>query len=75
MGRKSKIAVIAAVLVAAMVGVSNDATRLSAQVYLVARLAHYVVYAAGIPVVRTPAFLAGSIATLVIAVEVLIGAP
>jgi uncharacterized MAPEG superfamily protein len=51
------------VLVAATVGISNGATRLSTQVYLVARLAYYVVYAANIPVVRTPAFLIGSIAS------------
>ena len=61
------------VIVAAIVGVSTEATVLSARIYVAARLAHYVIYAAGIPVIRTPAFLAGSIATLVIAVEVLLG--
>jgi uncharacterized MAPEG superfamily protein len=63
------------VIVAAIVGVSTKATVLSAQIYVAARLAHYVIYAFGIPVIRTFAFLAGSIATLVIAMEVLLRAP
>jgi uncharacterized MAPEG superfamily protein len=44
------------VLVGAMIDVSTKATVLSAQIYVVARLAHYVIYAAGIPVLRTLAF-------------------
>jgi len=36
------------------------------QVYFVARLVHYVVYAAGVPVVRTLAYFAGLAATLVV---------
>jgi uncharacterized MAPEG superfamily protein len=59
------------VLIAAMIGVSTPATVLAAQVYLVARLAHYVIYAAGIPVARTLAFVIGVGATLVIAAAVL----
>jgi uncharacterized MAPEG superfamily protein len=59
------------VLTAALVGVSTPATVLAAQVYLGARLTHYVVYAAGIPVVRTLAFGVGVAATLVIAAAVL----
>ena len=57
------------VLVGAIIDVSTKATVLSAQIYVVARLAHYVIYAAGIPVLRTLAFLAGACATLVIAVS------
>ncbi len=59
------------VIVAALMGVSTPATVLAAQVYLGARLVHYVVYSAGIPVVRTLAFVTGSVATLVIAAAVL----
>ncbi len=59
------------VLVAAIVEVSTSATVLSAQVYVAARLAHYVIYAAGIPVVRTLAFLAGACATLIIGIVLL----
>ena len=59
------------VLVAAVAGVSTPATMLAAKTYLVARLVHYVVYAAGIPVVRTLAFAAGCVATLVFALALL----
>jgi len=59
------------VIVAALVGVSTPATILAAQVYLGARLIHYVVYTAGIPVVRTLAFGVGFAATLVIAIALL----
>jgi uncharacterized MAPEG superfamily protein len=59
------------VLVAAIVQVSTRATILSAQVYVAARIAHYVIYAAGVPVVRTLAFLIGACATLIIAITLL----
>jgi uncharacterized MAPEG superfamily protein len=59
------------VLVAAIVEFSTPVTVLSARIYLVARLAHYVIYVAGIPVVRTIAFLAGACATLAIAIALL----
>lgn len=59
------------VLVAAIVEVSTSATILSARIYVAARMAHYVIYAAGVPVVRTVAFLVGACATLVIAAALL----
>jgi uncharacterized MAPEG superfamily protein len=59
------------VLVGAIIEVSTKATVLSAQIYVAARLAHYVIYAAGIPIVRTLAFLAGACATLAIAIALL----
>jgi uncharacterized MAPEG superfamily protein len=59
------------VLVAAIVEVSTKTTVLSAQVYVASRLAHYVIYTAGIPIVRTLAFLTGACATLVIAIALL----
>ena len=62
------------VIAAAIVDVSTRTTVLAAQIYVAARLAHYVIYTLGIPVIRTLAFLAGSIATLAIAIEVLLGA-
>ncbi|MEW9623372.1 MAPEG family protein [Rhodanobacter geophilus] len=58
------------VIVAALLGVSTPATVVASKLYLGARLAHYVVYAAGIPVVRTLAFVVGLGATLAIAVAV-----
>lgn len=59
------------VIIAALVGVSTPATILASKIYLGARLVHYVVYTAGIAVVRTLAFLVGVGATLVIAGAVL----
>jgi uncharacterized MAPEG superfamily protein len=59
------------VVIAAMIGVSTPATILAAKAYLGARLVHYVVYAAGIPVLRRLAFMVGVGATLVFAVAVL----
>jgi len=59
------------VLVAAIVEVSTKATVLSAQIYVAARLAHFLIYTAGVPIVRTLAFLIGACATLVIAMALL----
>ncbi|RQZ88798.1 MAPEG family protein [Burkholderia cepacia] len=59
------------VLMCAMTGTSGPATVFAAKLYLGARLVHYAVYAAGIPVVRTIAFLAGFAATLTFAVALL----
>lgn len=62
------------VLIAALVGVSTPATVFAAKLYLAARLVHYLVYAAGIPVVRTLSFVTGVGATLVF-VAALLGQP
>jgi uncharacterized MAPEG superfamily protein len=61
-------------IIAALIGVSTPATVFAARLYLAARLVHYVVYAAGLPVVRTLAFVTGVGATLVIAASVLVHA-
>lgn len=59
------------VLIAAQIGVSTPATVFAAKLYLAARLVHYVVYAAGIPVLRTLAFVVGAGATLIFAAVLL----
>jgi uncharacterized MAPEG superfamily protein len=59
------------VLITALAGVSTPATVLAAKTYLVARLVHHVVYAAGIPVVRTLTCAVGFVATLVFAITLL----
>ena len=59
------------VIIAALDGVSTPTTVVASKVYLGARLVHYVVYTAGIPVVRTLAFMAGVGATVAIAAAVL----
>lgn len=55
------------VLAAALVGISTPATVFAAKTYVTSRLAHYIVYAAGVPMLRTLAFFAGVGACLVIA--------
>jgi uncharacterized MAPEG superfamily protein len=59
------------VIILALTGVSTPTTIAAAKTYLGARLVHYVVYAAGIPVVRTLAYAVGVGATLAIAAAVL----
>src|SRR5215469_13938626 len=54
------------VVILALTGASTPATILASKTYLGARLVHYVVYAAGIPIIRTLAFAAGFAATLTI---------
>jgi len=54
------LAVFAAlVLIAQAVGVSNAATAMACQVYLWARVVHYLSYTARIPWVRTVSFVVG----------------
>ena len=47
------------VLVAHALGISNSVTAGAAMVYFWARLAHYVVYTMGLPIVRTLSFAVG----------------
>lgn len=59
------------VVILALTGASTPATVLASKTYLGARLVHYVVYTAGIPVIRTLAFAAGFAAMFAIAGAVL----
>jgi len=59
------------VVILALTGTSTPATILASKTYLGARLIHYIVYAAGIPVIRTLVFVTGVGATLVIATTML----
>lgn len=66
------LAIIApAVLVAHALNISTPATQSAVMVYFFARLVHYVVYTAGIPVVRTLAFAAGVACQLAVLLAVL----
>lgn len=49
----------ALVIVAHLIGASNDTTGLGASIFFCARLAHATVYIAGVPFLRTVAFFAG----------------
>ena len=66
------LVVFAAVVLAAVAaGVSTPLTATAAMIYFFARLVHYVVYAAGVPVARTLAFIVGLLCQIAIALEVL----
>ena len=59
------------VLILDTLGRSTNATILACAIYFWARLAHAIVYALGLPVFRTLAFLVGFAAQAVLAVSVL----
>jgi uncharacterized MAPEG superfamily protein len=59
------------VLVVAITGANTPTTATAAQIYLAARLVHYVVYVLGIPIIRTLAFVVGLVCTLTIVSSVL----
>jgi uncharacterized MAPEG superfamily protein len=59
------------VLIAHLLGISNGATKAAVVVYFFARLAHYVVYSAGIPAARTLTFTAGWLAQIAIIASIL----
>ena len=59
------------VLTAHVLGISNGATKAAVVVYFFARLAHFVVYSAGIPAARTLTFTAGWLAQIAIIASIL----
>ena len=59
------------VLTAHVLAISTPATRMAAVVYFAARLVHFVVYTAGVPLGRTLAFTVGWGAQMVILASVL----
>ena len=58
-------------LTAQVLNVSTPATRMAAAVYFFARLAHFLVYTAGVPVARTLAFAVGWAAQIAILASIL----
>lgn len=59
------------VIVVAAFGFSNPLTVMAAQLYFGARLAHFVIYVLGVPVLRTLAFAAGFAAQVILALVIL----
>ena len=59
------------VLATHALGVGTSLTATMCMVYFVARLAHFIVYTAGIPVARTLTFAAGFAAQLILALNLL----
>lgn len=62
---------VPAVLTAHLLNISTPATRAAVVVYFFARLIHFLVYTAGVPVMRTLTFAAGWGAQLVIIASIL----
>jgi uncharacterized MAPEG superfamily protein len=62
---------VPAVLTAAFLHLSTPATRMAVVAYFFARLAHFIVYTTGIPVMRTLMFTVGWVAQLVILLSIL----
>ena len=62
---------VPAVLVAHVLNISTPATRMAVVVYFLARLVHFIVYTAGVPVARTLAFAVGWAAQMVILLSIL----
>ncbi len=62
---------VPAVLTAHALNISTPATRMAVIAYFLARLVHFLVYTAGIPVARTLTFTVGWIAQIVILVSIL----
>jgi len=59
------------VLVAHLTGIDNGMTLLGCQLYFWARLAHYLIYTAGIPVLRTLSFAVAVAGQVLIAIELI----
>ena len=62
---------VPAVLAAALLQISTPVTKAAVVVYFFARLGHFVVYSAGVPVLRTLAFAAGWAAQILILLTIL----
>ena len=59
------------VLVSVAVDAANPMTAMASMAYFFARLVHFAVYTAGVPVIRTLAFVAGFAAQAIIALVIL----
>ena len=57
----------AVVLTVHVTGAANETTALGAQIFFYSRIAHAVVYAIGIPYIRTLTYLAGLAGTIMVA--------
>lgn len=62
----------ALVLVGSVAQVSNQITVAATVIYMWSRLAHYLIYVAGIPVLRTLSFLVGFGCQVAMAVQLLL---
>lgn len=58
------------VMVAYAAGITRPAVGIASMIYFWARLVHFIVYMAGIPVARTLAFVAGFVAQIIVALVI-----
>ena len=70
-GVENLVVFAALVLTANIIGVSTTLTAGAAAVYFFARLAHFVIQTAGLPVLRTLAFFAGWVCQMIFALSIL----
>jgi uncharacterized MAPEG superfamily protein len=63
------------ILVAAHLGISNDLTVWGAQMFFYSRVAHAVVYLAGLPKIRPLVWAFGIVGTIMVFVAVITGTP
>ncbi len=70
-GVENLVIFAALVLVANIAGVASTLTAAAAAAYFFARLAHFVIQTAGIPVLRTLAFAAGWVCQMIFALSIL----
>jgi uncharacterized MAPEG superfamily protein len=63
------------ILIAAHLGISNDLTVWGAQLFFYSRVAHAVVYMAGLPKVRPLVWAIGIVGTILVFVAVVTGTP
>ena len=54
-----------------LLGISSTATQLAAAVYFFTRLAHVLIYSAGVPLLRTITFVIGFVAQMTLAIAIL----
>ncbi|PCJ21080.1 MAG: hypothetical protein COB02_00385 [Candidatus Cloacimonadota bacterium] len=59
------------VLVLSISGLSTALTAKAAMIYFFARLTHYLVYTAGVPVIRTITFIIGVVCQMIMALTIL----
>lgn len=68
----ANLAILAALVIAAhLAGAANETTAAAAMIFFFTRIAYYLIYIAGIPVLRTLAFAAGWLCQVVIALAIL----
>lgn len=68
------IAIFAPIVIAVQIsGLNNETTAMGAQIFVIARIAHAVVYTLGVPWVRTAAWAVGVVGIIMVGSPLLLG--